>query len=325
MISVIVPVYNSQKYLDRCIKSILNQTYRDFELLLIDDGSTDSSGLICDKYAKSDSRVSVIHKVNGGVSKARNIGIDNATGDYVTFVDSDDYISETMFSDLMACFADTADMVVGSLKMVSEMGETEYLMEDSLISTKALLEDYLSGTFPRICLNGPCVKLFRKDIIDKHHIRFDCNMRLGEDTVFVTEYLSHCKKIWTTNKVLYFYMRDNEDSLFSRFRENWYEDSCKANNAIMDIAVRFNCSEASIKIYKDYRVKNLLATLILAVRTSAKKECVSYMKALSLDEMFCDNICSLGKGSLMYITALFIRLKFYTLVYSALKLRYKNR
>lgn len=324
MISVIVPVYNSQKYLDRCVSSILNQNYRDFQLLLIDDGSADSSPLMCDKYAESDSRVSVIHRVNEGVSNTRNIGIDNATGDYITFVDSDDYISETMLSDLMDCVTDTADMVVGSLKMISETGETEFSMKDSLISTKDLLEDYLSERFPRICLNGPCVKLFRKDIIDKHHIRFDPAMSLGEDTVFVTEYLSHCEKIRTTDKVMYFYMRDNEDSLFSRFRENWYEDSCKAYEAVMNTASGFDCSEAAEKIYKDGRVRNLLGTLVFAVRTSTKKECISYMKALSSDEIFCGNMGAFNKVS-MYITARLISLKFYPLVYSVLKLRYKNR
>ena len=92
LISIIVPVYNTEKYLDRCIQSILSQTYTDFELLLIDDGSTDSSGVICDKYAEQDSRVRVFHKENGGVSSARNIGLDNANGVWITFCDSDDWV-----------------------------------------------------------------------------------------------------------------------------------------------------------------------------------------------------------------------------------------
>lgn len=324
MISVIVPVYNSQKYLDRCINSILNQNFRDFELILIDDGSTDESPAMCDKYAHKYSRIKAIHKQNEGVSKARNTGICNATGDFITFVDSDDYISETMLSQLMACVDDNADMVIGSVKMISEAGENQYLMRDSLVSTKALLEDYLSEAFPRICLNGPCVKLFRKDIIDKYNIRFDSAMSLGEDTVFVTEYLSHCEKIRTTDKAVYFYMRDNENSLYSRFRGNWYDDSYKAYTAVTDIAEDFECSEAAMKIYRGFRVRNLLATLIVAVRTSGKEECVLYMKALSEDEVFCGNMRTLNKRS-MYITAKLIQLKLYGLVYFALRLRYKNR
>ena len=95
LISVIVPVYNSEQTLHRCIDSILGQTYRNFELLLINDGSKDRSGEICDEYARQDSRVKVFHKENGGVSSARNVGLDNARGDWVTFVDSDDWVGDT--------------------------------------------------------------------------------------------------------------------------------------------------------------------------------------------------------------------------------------
>ena len=101
-ISVIVPVYNTEKYLPRCIDSILAQTFTDFELLLIDDGSTDNSGRICGEYALKDKRIKVVHKENGGVSRARNLGIDNAQGEYLSFIDSDDYIRPTMYSELIA-------------------------------------------------------------------------------------------------------------------------------------------------------------------------------------------------------------------------------
>lgn len=99
-ISVIVPVYNVRNYLNKCLNSILNQTYKNLEIILIDDGSTDDSGNICDEFAKSDNRIIVIHKQNGGLSDARNVGIENATGDFLTFIDSDDYVEETMIMDL---------------------------------------------------------------------------------------------------------------------------------------------------------------------------------------------------------------------------------
>ena len=102
LISVIVPVYNAEKYLCRCIDSILAQTYKDFELLLIDDGSKDSSGAICDEYAAKDSRVRVFHKENGGVGFARNVGLDHAQGDWVTFVDSDDWVDVCWLQWVMA-------------------------------------------------------------------------------------------------------------------------------------------------------------------------------------------------------------------------------
>lgn len=101
-ISIIVPVYNAERYLHRCIESILAQTFKDFELLLIDDGSKDNSGYICNEYAGKDERVKVWHKENGGVSSARNVGLDNVKGEWVTFVDSDDYISSNYFDNLLA-------------------------------------------------------------------------------------------------------------------------------------------------------------------------------------------------------------------------------
>lgn len=99
-ISIIVPVYNAERYLHKCIDSILNQTYNDIELLLINDGSTDLSGVICDEYAQNDNRIRVLHKENSGVSATRNIGLDNITGEYVTFIDADDWIETSMLNDV---------------------------------------------------------------------------------------------------------------------------------------------------------------------------------------------------------------------------------
>ena len=116
MVSVIVPIYNSEKYLKRCVDSILSQTFSDFELLLVDDGSTDGSGSICDEYSVKDSRVRVFHKENGGVSSARNLGLDNARGEWITFVDSDDYLEESFLAEL-SVFEDV-DWVVSVVSFV---------------------------------------------------------------------------------------------------------------------------------------------------------------------------------------------------------------
>ena len=118
-ISVIAPVYNTEKYLPRCIDSILAQTFTDFELLLIDDGSKDNSGAVCDEYASKDERVRVFHKENGGVSSARNVGLDNAKGEWITFVDSDDWIAETMYQEMYELATlENADIVYCDINMV---------------------------------------------------------------------------------------------------------------------------------------------------------------------------------------------------------------
>ena len=141
-ISIIVPVYNAEKYLHRCIESILAQTFKDFELLLIDDGSKDSSGYICDEYAEKDERVRVLHKVNGGVSSARNLGLNNARGEWGTFADSDDEVCE----DWLSTFVDNLDgydaVVTGFFFVTSDM--VQPFVIDSHSEVTAVVADYLN-------------------------------------------------------------------------------------------------------------------------------------------------------------------------------------
>lgn len=126
-ISVIIPVYNAEKYLRRCIDSVLSQTFTDFELLLIDDGSKDKSGAICDEYAAKDSRVRVFHKENGGVSSARNMGLDNACGNYIAFVDADDWIDGNMYYEMFAAINESkSDIVCCDYLYEYENGDSSY-------------------------------------------------------------------------------------------------------------------------------------------------------------------------------------------------------
>ena len=138
LISVIVPVYNTEKYIEKCVMSILNQTYKNLEIILIDDGSTDNSPQICDSLAEKDNRITVIHQPNGGVSSARNIGLDNTHGDYITFVDSDDYIEPNMIEFLSENIGDTNIAMCGYTS-VEENGnlspQENVTVTDGIIST----------------------------------------------------------------------------------------------------------------------------------------------------------------------------------------------
>lgn len=158
MISVIVPVYNTEKYLDRCIQSILAQTYSNFELLLVDDGSTDSSGAICDRYAEQDSRVRVFHKVNGGASTARNMGLDNAKGEYLIFLDADDYWFEDAALEQLHNIAikNNLDIIRGEYKAVNERGEDLFIrpitqakknIENKVIDNVLFLNNAIGGEY----------------------------------------------------------------------------------------------------------------------------------------------------------------------------------
>lgn len=208
-ISVIVPVYNAEKYLVQCVDSILNQDFMDFELLLIDDGSKDQSGQICDAYARQDQRVRVFHKENGGVSSARNIGLDNAHGEYIAFIDSDDYVDNDYLSILMG--GKTADLVVtGNQVCGSEQNCTSY--ENSQY-TGSRLAIYFPFILNDANIRSPWDKLFRKDIIENKSIYFDTNISYAEDVVFVHTYLLFCRSVAFRSGTSYHYRITSSVSL----------------------------------------------------------------------------------------------------------------
>lgn len=196
LISIIVPIYNSEYSLHRCIDSILRQTYESIELLLIDDGSVDLSGDICDEYAKKDSRIRVFHKNNGGVSSARNVGLDNAAGDYITFCDADDFL-QTRFLESFASnsyLGEDSDLLIGGSIWLNEKGEKCVEEDDIPVGVylpKDILPIYLYGKI----FNVPWGKLFKSSVISKYGIRFKRDMRVAEDLCFVYKYLSHTNSI----------------------------------------------------------------------------------------------------------------------------------
>lgn len=200
-ISVIVPVYNSEKYIRRCVDSILTQSFSDFELLLIDDGSSDMSGRICDKYAETDSRIRVFHKQNGGVSSARNLGLTNAQGEWVTFVDSDDFVYDSYLDNYDVYNSYSFDLINQGLRIDKDFnGCSEFKFSFDGDRDSWLNEATQNGTF------GYCViKLFKLDIIRINKIQFNTEIRFQEDELFVLSYLSVCNSVKSVSKVGYFY------------------------------------------------------------------------------------------------------------------------
>ena len=189
-ISVIIPVYNAEATLNKCVDSVLMQQFSDFEVILVDDGSKDGSFQICEEYARKDNRVTVIHKENGGVSSARNRGLEIAKGKWVTFVDSDDYLGNVFLPNEEV----GADIVFGSYLNVIDAREVGGF--SSKVMREASLGDVVARYGNDTILRGPCAKWFRRDLIG--NIRFPEDMKVGEDTCFVWQYLSRCK----TNGVL---------------------------------------------------------------------------------------------------------------------------
>ena len=247
LISVIVPVYNVKTLLPRCINSLLSQKFTDYELLLIDDGSTDGSGDICDEYGKKDSRIKVIHKQNEGVSKTRNRGIDEARGEWITFVDSDDYITPDYLSDLYACTHSGIGLVVQSLKHIRENGETlydYYLPEgekvyDTSDFAQMVKEQYLSQRGYTVS------KLFKKELLNDRNIRFNTEIKFCEDWIFLFSYLNVInQEVCCSPASNYFYV-DRNGSL--SHAENDFASEYATFCVIKEIALEF-CAKYNVNV-----------------------------------------------------------------------------
>lgn len=209
-LSVIVPVYNAERYLGECLGSLTAQPYPAMEIVVIDDGSTDGSGAICDEFGALDSRVRVFHRKNGGVSRARNFGLDNARGEIVAFVDADDNVSPEYANRITEAMAGR-DMVCFQSEWVDQSGDrlchtlpsldagTEDDVADAIIIIKECNDDGAN------LLGFPWNKAFRRDIIERHGVRFNPLLRYKEDEVFVLEYLKYVSSIKIISHILYNY------------------------------------------------------------------------------------------------------------------------
>lgn len=231
LISVIVPVYNNEKFLERCIQSVLNQSYKYIELILVNDGSTDNSGSICDKYSKNYDRVKVIHQVNSGVSVARNTGIINARGEYIQFLDSDDYLEANMCEKLYKSITkNSSDMVICGYiqnyrrKSIKQPCKNKVLLrfEDLSKEFKYLYENWL--------INCPWNKLYRREKIE---LLFKEDMSLAEDLFFNIDYISNCRgNISLISDCLYNYSIATENSLTSRYRDDLFQNIISSYNYV---------------------------------------------------------------------------------------------
>ena len=271
-ISIIVPVYNVDQYLENCIESILNQTFKDYELILIDDGSTDKSGEICDKYEKKDNRIKVIHKYNGGLSSARNAGLDLACGKYIGFVDSDDSIHPRMYETLYSLIKKyKADISCCNYKKIYNWNDCrtekqcieEVKVMDNIQAIRSLLDSDI-GVQLVIAWN----KLYKRNLFT--NIRYDVG-RIHEDEFIAHKLLYKSKKIIYTDSQLYYYFQrkgsimsqktdkskvDRVLAFSDRLKfcyELGLEDIC---NKIADVYVPYFC-ESYYKLKESTKQKNI--------------------------------------------------------------------
>lgn len=216
MLSIIVPVYNVERYIQRCVESVCAQEGIDFELILIDDGSKDKSPAICDRLANNDKRICVVHQENGGVSSARNKGLDIAHGEYVMFVDSDDWIEPDFCKELMT-YVKNADFVVGGYSTINKSGIMPTVFSERTFYFPEGIETIFDELYHDNFFNAPFSKVYRSSIIGNQ--RFDRNVALGEDFLFNLEYLSKCRTVAVVDAIGYNYNCMNSEAATKRLRE----------------------------------------------------------------------------------------------------------
>ena len=258
MVSIIVPAYNCIKSLEHCVGSVRQQTYTDFELILVDDGSTDGSGKLCDRFAAEDERIRVIHKPNGGVSSARNAGIDVADGEYITFCDSDDYLEPDYIETLLKTAKSNPDC--GHIWCCFQT-VTGYQRENAAPNYSSVnpilhytLQDYM--TLHEMWLDaGPWNKLYRTDIVQTAKVRFPEDLSLGEDWLFNLAYIdaSVNKKIVVVTKPLYNYMRGNDESLDSKYRKDLLDIYRRLNDSCLSYLRKWKLPAEQIEIFYNSR------------------------------------------------------------------------
>lgn len=208
-VSIIVPIYNAQKTIERCVDSILNQDYTDFELLLIDDGSKDESGVICDAYAAKDERVRVIHKENSGVSDTRNLALDEAKGEYLQFLDADDWITPNATRLLVeSAEQNNCDMVISDFYRVigERLSHKGSIDEDGVLSREEFANFMMENPadfYYGVLWN----KLYNRTIVEKYHLRMDSKISWCEDFMFNLEYIRYCENIYVLQVPIYYYVK----------------------------------------------------------------------------------------------------------------------
>ena len=323
MVSVIVPAYNIERMLRPCVESILSQTCADFELLLADDGSADGSGAICDEYAALDDRVLVIHKKNGGVSSARNAGIDCAAGEYLCFVDSDDELTASFLSEMLRK-AETgqAEIVVCGYQVVRNGSVVEERgfpgCEETILPRKNVCD-----LVERALYSAPWGKLFRGDIIRNNGMRFPETMSFGEDMVFTFMYSDHITNIFVMNKMLYRYNIDNTDSLLRGFRKSLFPDTKRKNQYVLACLRKWEVDENSMAMFLDscyYHYENILYSTFSPDNPDSFREKIRFNNSVIRSREFRE-VCFSFSGKLKIFHRLAYRIGNYFPIYLYTSLR----
>lgn len=255
LISVIIPVYNSDKYIEKCLNSILCQSYKFLEIIIINDGSTDKSHEICQKFIKKYKNIKYISQENNGVSNARNRGIKEATGKYIAFIDSDDTIPQNYFEVLINnLINNAADLSIVSIldSNGNESVSVDMIVDFENSDNRTKIDFFeLNKLF---LLYPPYAKLYRSKIIKKYKIEFPKKISYGEDLIFNCNYLMKTNRITYSNKSTYYYCRDNNNSLSQKFRNDRFANELILCDELKKLFIEKNVFDENYKKYLEDRI-----------------------------------------------------------------------
>lgn len=282
-ISIIVPIYNGAKYINNCTEMITNQTFKDFELLIIDDGSTDNSKEMCKEKAKEDSRIKVISKENGGTWAARNRGIDEAIGKYIIFFDCDDWYEDDLLQEMYKGIETSGvDLVISGQTNVTvdEKGETirrvKVLPQKQLFKTKdEVLENYISLRKQEI---GDTLwnKIYKSEIIKKNNLKFE-NYKRGEDTIFNANYYEAINTCIVLDKAFYSYIIENSNPVWLKYSENYLNVVMEENSAIVSKLEAWGKNNSDAMEYQSthftYRITEYFFKVVYSKELNFKNKC----------------------------------------------------
>lgn len=324
-ISVIIPIYNVEKYLDRCIKSILNQSYTNFEIVLVDDGSTDNSPLICDNYIKMYDNIFGVHKKNAGLGMARNSGLDIANGEYIVFIDADDWCDACLLENLIKYkHKHKVETVISGLKRVDDKGNVKNI-ENKYNEECFYGEDVVYSFLPRIIGRSPqkrdslavssCAVLYSKKIIDKYNIRFESERKyLAEDLLFNIDYYRYAQSVSIAPVYDYNYFI-NSGTLTTKYRpqrtEKYVELYYLEKKKLMEIGIYEQCK---LRLSCQYflRIRNCIKQEQIHISGFSRNEAIENIHNICSQPLYRELIKSypiwkLGMKRMMFL--FFIKLK----------------
>lgn len=303
LVSVVIPVYNMENYLDRCVNSVVNQSYKNLEIILVDDGSKDKSPAMCDAWAEKDNRIVVVHKENAGLGMARNSGMEIARGDYIIFPDSDDYIHENLVEKCVKVATENdAEVVVFSCFEVDETGNEKARQISSasdVYEGECVQKELLAGMFSYSMGIGVSAwsKMYKRDVLRKNGLQFVSERQIiSEDSYFMLEFFSKVSKAFVLKENLYYYCK-RENSLSRAFKE----DRIEKNNEFLRQSLEYidtNGIHSEVAVHLESRYHGLMLGAMVKLMQSdlSKGEKKRILKELFADKLLqstmCDNVIS---------------------------------